>query len=301
MQAIARGVPEFRFEVISADSRQVYRGFDIGTAKPDADTREQIPHHLIDVVDGDESFDAGRFLSACDRLVPEIQRRGAVPIISGGTAFYLQAYLMGLPDTPPSSAAVRSALEGELAREGLSALRERLHAVDPTTDERIAANDAYRVLRALEVYRLSGRPLSSFPVPDTLRGGIDPLVVGLSRERSELYRRINLRVAEMMAEGLADEVAHLLASGWAGDEPGFRSIGYREFLAVGGRPPWSADVLSAVATEIARNSRRYAKRQELFFRRLPLVQWFPADDSDRVVRQIVDWLNAVAEDPAQDP
>jgi tRNA dimethylallyltransferase len=283
--------------VVSADSRQVYRGFDIGTAKPDAETLQQIPHHLIDISDGTESFDVGRFLSACDRLVPEIQERGAVAIISGGTAFYLQAYLLGLPDTPPSDATVRADLEDELGRDGLPALRAQLRAVDAFTEQRISANDGYRVLRALEVYRLAGRPLSSYPVPQTLRPGIKPLVVGLHREREELYRRINLRVAAMMTDGLPEEVAHLLASGYAGEEPGFRSIGYREFLTEAGKPPWSREQLDTVATEIARNSRRYAKRQELFFRRLPLVHWVAADRTEEVVQKIRNWLQAVSKDP----
>jgi tRNA dimethylallyltransferase len=275
----------------------VYRGFDIGTAKPDAATLQQIPHHLIDITDGTESFDVGRFLSSCDRLVPEIQERGAVAIISGGTAFYLQGYLVGLPDTPPSDARIRADLEAELARDGLPELRAQLRAVDAVAEQRIAANDGYRVLRALEVYRLAGRPLSSYSVPRTLRAGIEPLVIGLHRERQELYRRINLRVAAMMADGLPEEVADLLASGYAGDEPGFHSIGYREFLTVAGKPPWSREQLDAVATEIARNSRRYAKRQELFFRRLPLVHWVDADQTEEVVRKIDNWMKAVSEDP----
>jgi len=286
LSALVERIPQCDFEVISADSRQVYRRFDIGTAKPDRETLERIPHHLIDIVDGYESFDVGQFVAACDELVPEIQRRGNVALISGGTAFYLQAYLFGLPEAPPSDPQIRAVLEAELAQDGLPTLRARLSDVDPVADERIAANDAYRVLRALEVYRLTGHPLSSYPVPDTVRQGIEPLVIGLYRERSDLYHRINQRVTEMMAAGLADEVAHLIESGYTGDEPGFRSIGYREFPELAGKPPWSVETLRRVEAEIARNSRRYAKRQELFFRRLPLVHWVPAHEPAAVAELI---------------
>lgn len=135
------GLPNVSFELISADSRQVYRGFDVGTAKPSPSERWRIPHHLIDICDPDESFDVGKFVEACDTLVPEIQRRGAVPIISGGTAFYLQGYLFGLPGTPSASGELRDRLQERCDREGLSPLREELRTVDPVAEARIAAND----------------------------------------------------------------------------------------------------------------------------------------------------------------
>lgn len=288
------GLPNVSFELISADSRQVYRGFDVGTAKPSPSERWRIPHHLIDICDPDESFDVGKFVEACDTLVPEIQRRGAVPIISGGTAFYLQGYLFGLPGTPSASREVRDRLQERCDREGLSPLREELRTVDPVAEARIAANDEYRVLRALEVYYTTGKPLSSYTEPREVRPGIEALILGLTRDREELYQRINARVDKMFDEGLVEEVSRLLATSGIENSPAFRGIGYREFLEHGGTPPWSVDAVEAIRDRIARDTRRYAKRQELFFRRIPAVEWIQADDQQRVLRRIEEWLRVHA-------
>jgi len=283
-------VPELSLEVISADSRQVYRGFDIGTAKPSEEERELLPHHLVDICDGHEAYDVGRFVAACDRLVPEIAGRGGTAVLAGGTAFYLQGYLYGLPGTPHAAPEVRHTLEERLAREGLSALRRELAEVDPVSESRIGENDAYRVVRALEVYETSRRPLSSYPVPSEIRNRLDPLIIGIFRERDELYHRINERVRHMFAAGLPDEVASLLARGYGTDSPGFEGIGYREFLEVGGTPPWTASELEAIRERIARNTRRYAKRQETFFRRIPRVAWIHAEDVDGVTTAVKRWV-----------
>lgn len=289
MTAITAAIPSVSFEVISADSRQVYRGFDIGTAKPSDEERRRILHHGIDICDPEERFDVGRFVALCDGAIPSIQRRGAVPIVSGGTAFYLQGYLFGLPDTPLASEEVRNRLIERCREEGLDALREELRRVDPISDERIATNDRYRVLRALEVYYTAGRPLSSFPHPTKIRPGIDPLIIGLSRNREELYRRINTRVEKMFNEGLPAEVARL-ASTTGFTAPAFEGIGYREFNEMGGDPPWDDVTLASIRERIARNTRRYAKRQELFFRRIPGVEWIPADDHAALVGRVRRWI-----------
>ena len=273
-------------EVISADSRQVYRGMDIGTAKPDLDERRRTPYHLIDVIDPTERFDAGEFVTACDRLIPEISSRGKRAVISGGTAFYIKAYLFGLPGTPRATEEVRRTLETRAAEEGLDELRRELRRVDPTTEGRIAPNDRYRILRALEVWYTAGRPLSSYEEPSTPRRGIEALLIGLRRDRRALYRRIDERVGRMFAEGLADEVKRLLDGGVDPSVPGFQAIGYREFVEVGGLPPWTDDELAEIERLIARNSRRYAKRQELFFRRLPGVRWIDADDVEAIVAAV---------------
>jgi tRNA dimethylallyltransferase len=282
----------YRFEVISADSRQVYRGFDIGTAKPDAREREAVTYHLVDILDGTSPFDAGQFVDACDRLVPEIEARGTVPILSGGTAFYLERYLFGLPRTPPVHHDVRARLEERLVDRGLEELRRELAGVDPPTEQRIGRNDAYRVVRALEVYETTGKPLSEFEVPRTIRTGLSPLIIGLSRPRDELYRRINRRVRLMMDAGLVREVEGLLAKGYTLNDPAMGSIGYREFPEVAGSPPWTEDQIRAVEERIARNSRRYAKRQELFFRRIPDVHWIHGDDDKTLVATVSEWLQS---------
>ncbi|POR01825.1 hypothetical protein AU468_07700 [Alkalispirochaeta sphaeroplastigenens] len=265
-------------EVVSADSRQIYRGMDIGTAKPSREELAAVPHHLIDLIEPSCSFDVGQFVRSCDDLCREIHRRGRVALVTGGTAFYLQAFLCGLPEAPPSSGEVRLELSRRVQQEGLAPLREELLRVDPESASRIGENDAYRIVRALEVYRLSGRPRSSFREPREIRQGLSVQVAGLTRDRQELYRRINRRVQAMMEAGLPGEVEGLLRSGFGGDDPGFRTIGYREFLEVSATPPWSGEELALIQERIARNTRHYARRQELFFRRLPRVRWLQADD-----------------------
>ncbi len=244
--------------------------------------------------DGTRSFDAGQFVESCDSLVPDIQAAGAIPIISGGTAFYLQRYLFGLPEAPPALPAVRLRLEKRLATLGLEEMRRELSRVDPRTEERINRNDAYRVIRALEVFETTGKPLSDFDVPRTIRPGIAPLVIGLYRPREELYDRINRRVRHMMAAGLPEEVERLLGKGYTLNDPAFRTIGYREFIEIADMPPWTEEELQAVEERIARNSRRYAKRQELFFRRIPCVRWIHGDDTDTLVSAVSEWLQSTA-------
>jgi len=275
---LVRTTTTHTWELISADSRQVYRGLDIGTAKPSSAERALLPHHLIDVCDPRESWDVGQFVERADALVDGIRRRGATPLISGGTAFYIRGYLFGLPGTPKASAELRARLDQRLADEGLDRLREELERVDPASAARIAPADAYRILRALEVYHTAGRPLSSYAPPETVRPGVRPLMVGLFRDRRDLYARIDRRVEEMFAAGLPAEVAALLEQGYGADDPGMQTIGYREFLELG-PPPWSPATLGDVRDRIARNTRRYAKRQETFFRRLPGVRWVRAGET----------------------
>lgn len=278
IDAIATDINSSPVEIISADSRQVYREMDIGTAKPSPAEQRRVPYHLIDVLTPREPWDVGRFVEAADGLVTQIREGGAVPVISGGTAFYHQGYLFGLPGTPRASLKMRRQLEERLHQEGLEELRRELRTVDPDSDRRIGANDRYRVLRALEVYYTSGRPLSSYVPPTTLRPGVAPVIVGLSRPREELYRRIEDRVDQMFADGLPREVVRLLEAGYRPTDPGLQTIGYREFFQGKGSPPWREAALEEIRQLIARNTRRYAKRQETFFKRIPGVQWIHAED-----------------------
>lgn len=267
-----------RAEVVSADSMQVYRGMDIGTAKPGADVAAQLPHHLIDIREPDQGYSVGEFVRDADRLIPEIAARRRLPVVSGGSAFYLRNFIYGLPAAPRSDRSIKRDLERECERLGLAVLREELERVDPITASRLPAADHYRVIRALEVYRSTGVPLSSFLVPHRPRSGYRFLVIGLERERSELYERINRRVDEMMERGLQREVAALLDAGYGFTAPALRAIGYREFA---GYFDGSCS-LERTAELIRRNSRRYAKRQITFFRQLPEAIWFPADERDAI-------------------
>ncbi len=270
----------WRVEVINADSRQVYRGLDAGTAKPPERLRRSLPHHLIDVVDPERQFTAGDFVRAADRLVTEIDRRGGRAVVAGGAAFYLWSFLHGLPPAPPADPRIRRVLQERLRREGTAKLHAELARTDPAGAARLPAADANRVLRALEVYQLTGLPWSSFRPAETVRRDVELLLVGLHRERAELYERIDRRVEEMFAGGLAAEVAALRARGCHRDTPGLRSIGYAEFFAP--VPAGTAGSAASAPAEkvlrlIQRNTRRLAKRQLTFFRRFPEVRWLPAD------------------------
>ena len=266
-------------EVISADSMQVYRGLDIGTAKPPADLRARVPHHLIDIVEPDEQFSAGRFVRRAEALVTEVRSRGALPMLCGGTAYYLRSFLCGLPETPASDPALRRRLKARLQAEGLGALQAELGRVDPVTAAAVASRDSHRVLRALEVFYATGRPLSAFRSPDQVRQDFAFLLLGLHREREELYRRIDRRVELMFEAGLASEVRGLLARGYGPQDPGLRGIGYREFCEMR-RGCWN---LREVRAAIQLHSRQYAKRQITFFKSLPGVEWLPAGEPEAVI------------------
>ena len=270
-------------EIISADSMQIYRGMDIGTAKPERGLRAELAHHLIDIRDPCERYSVGEVVADADRLAADITRRDRLPVVSGGTAFYFKHFLLGLPDTPPSVPEVREGLRAELAKVGAAALHAELACADPEAAGRISTNDEYRILRALEVLRITGRPLSQFALPRAVRERFAFLVIGLVRERDELHRRIDRRVDLMFERGLAEEVQSLLAAGYTFDDPGMKGIGYHEFT---GRINGSADASEGIRELVKRNSRRYAKRQITFFRSLPLVRWYHAEDVDGI-REVV--------------
>jgi tRNA dimethylallyltransferase len=289
-------------ELVSADSMQVYRGMDIGTAKPSMEERRRFPHHLIDIRDPGEQFNAGDFVRLADECCARIAGRGGLAVVSGGTGFYLKNFILGLSGAPPSDRGIRAGLWEELRSRGPAALMEELARVDPPSAGRIHLNDEYRLLRALEVFRLSGRPLSSFgPVPGGALGGAGDvleeegrggryrfLIIGLRRERGELYRRIDERCARMFREGLAGEVRGLVERGYGPCDPGLRAIGYREFFIQDGAPGafrLASDTASVEALA-ARNSRRYAKRQICYFASIPRVRWVDLGDGEAAAELI---------------
>ena len=288
-------------EVISADSMQVYRGMDIGTAKPSAEERATLPHHLIDIRDPSEQFNAGDFVRLADKACLQIAQRGSLPVISGGTGFYLKNFILGLSEAPPSDQEIRMRLKLDLKEKGIAALMEELAICDPVSAGRIHINDEYRLLRALEVYRSCGRPLSSFEVnsaicrsdaacADKIRADYRFTIIGLSRPREELYRRINLRCARMFEQGLAAEVRSLFEAGFTPNDPGMRAIGYREFFVESeeAQDKWRlSEDLDGVQALVAQNSRRYAKRQITFFAKIPGVKWIECGNDDEETAEMV--------------
>lgn len=284
-----------RVEIISADSMQVYRGMDVGTAKPPAELLSRLPHHLIDIRHPSEGFCAGDFVREADACCAAVYARGNIPVICGGTGFYIKNFLYGLPSTPQSNPETRKKLAGRMKSEGALALLEELRRVDPVRAEKLNVRDEYRIVRALEIYYDSGVAQSDFTLPEKTRGGYRFRVVSLDRPREELYRRIEKRCGEMFSSGLEEEVARLVASGCRADFPGMRAIGYREFfqqegcvekLAAGGA--LSPEETAAIRERIVRDSKRYAKRQETFIKPLPGVVHVSARDA-------VDAANAVGE------
>ena len=263
-----------RIELISADSMQVYRHMDIGTAKPSAEERARFPHHLVDVADPPEQFNAGRFVNEAERIIPCIISRGRLPLVAGGTAFYVTSLMHGLPQSPPVDPAVRERLRARERDEGRAALYELLAQCDPQAASRVPANDRYRVMRALEVFQSTGRSVYSFAWPRTPRVDMRFLLLGLDRPREELYRRIDQRVSAMFRAGLVDEVKALLDRGYGPTDPGMKGIGYRELLDMRG----TCETLSTVRERISQSTRRYAKRQLTFFRSVPGVSWLGPED-----------------------
>ncbi|HEY2738970.1 MAG TPA: tRNA (adenosine(37)-N6)-dimethylallyltransferase MiaA [Thermoanaerobaculia bacterium] len=272
-------------EIINADALQVYRGFDLGTAKPSLAERERVRHHLIDILEPHERYSAGEFARRAKEAIAEIAARGAVPIVVGGSGLYLRALFEGISPVPPGDPVVRQRLRERLATEGLPALREELQAVDPETAERLAGGDSQRVLRALEVAAVSGEPLSAWISRQPFGAQrIAAVRVGLTLPRGILYDQIASRVARMVQEGWVEEVTRLLAQGLDPELPAFQAIGYRQLVRhLEGE--WSFE---QAVDETIRATRRFAKRQETWFRREPDVTWFAVKNLNRLIPRVLE-------------
>ncbi|GHV83954.1 tRNA dimethylallyltransferase 1 [Spirochaetia bacterium] len=268
-------------EVISADSMQVYRGLDIGTAKPDKSLQEALPHHLIDVLNPNEQFNAGIFVRLAGEAAADIWKRGKLPVLSGGAGFYLRNFIEGLSEAPPSDPELRNVIQSELMEKGASVLMDELKERDPVSAGRIHINDTYRIVRALEVTRRTGCPLSSFAEnkPDEQKQ-FRFLTAALEWERAVLYERINRRTELMFSLGLADEVAALFKQNWTPRDPALKAIGYNEFFVEkeDGTYFLSED-LEGVQKLVAQNSRRYAKRQITWFKNVQNVRRIKLDQT----------------------
>lgn len=258
---------ELPLEIISVDSAQVYRGMDIGTAKPSAAERAQVRHHLIDILEPTQSYSAARFVSDARRLIAEIHGRGRLPLLVGGTMLYFKALLGGLAAMPAANAEVRGALDAEAAARGWPALHAELARVDPATAARLAPADSQRIQRALEVWRLSGRTLSAWHAQATpANAGMTlPLVSLEPRDRSWLHTRIAARFDAMLADGLLEETRALRARGDLNPQlPAMRCVGYRQaWAALDSGHPTDLRETGIAAT------RQLAKRQLTWLRSMP--------------------------------
>lgn len=246
-------------EIISADSMAVYKYMNIGTAKPDKTVLSQIPHHLIDFLEPNFQFSVNEFVRRSDLLCTEIYSRGKIPAIVGGTGFYIRNFLLGLPKTPESNTEIRTQLKNELEKSGIDFMYEKLKLVDNESAQKINKNDAYRILRALEVFYLTGKPRSSFSLSEKLRENYDFFTVILERDRSDLYERIDMRIEQMFSQGLEQEVQSLIEKGFTKDDAGMKAIGYREFFE-------GFDSPAEIKEKIKHDSHKYAKKQYVFMK-----------------------------------
>jgi tRNA dimethylallyltransferase len=277
----------FAGEVVSADSRQIYRGMDIGTAKATPAERAQVPHHLIDIRDPDAVLTVAEYQALAYASIDDIHRRGRVPFLVGGTALYVRAVAAGLriPSVPPDPA-LRAALEADLAAQGVAALAQRLAELDPKSAARIDLRNPRRVLRALEIVLLTGQSKvdleGSEPPPYRI------LSLALDRPRAELHRRIDARVDEMFAAGLVAETQRLLAAGYAPTLPAMTSLGYREVIAyLAGEL-----TLAAAAERVKLETHRFVRHQATSFRKLDGLRWFDLarQAETEVIAAVADWL-----------
>lgn len=265
----------FGGEVISGDSIQVYRGFDVGTDKPTPETRRGVPHHLVDIVGPEVQFTAADFVREALAAAGAVAGRGRLPIVAGGTGLYLKALCDGLFPGPGRDPALRAALEAEVRERGLEALYRRLEALDPEYAAKVRGRDRVRIIRALEVHAATGRPISEhFRATESPLKGRRVVRLGLRLEREELYARIDRRVDRMFALGLVDEVRGLVARGIPESAPPFRALGYSHVLRHL-RGEIGRDEAAALTKA---DTRHYAKRQMTWFRKMAGVVWFSPDD-----------------------
>lgn len=264
-------------EIISGDSMQVYRGMDIGTAKITPTEMQGIPHHLIDIKDPADAFSVAEFQQLVRPLIREITRRGKLPMIVGGTGLYIQSVLYDYQFTDaPSDEVYRQKLRKLVEANGEMALFHMLKAVDEESAARIHPRNVRRVIRALEIYHCTGKTMSEWQKTQTPELLYDVAIIGLTMEREQLYRRINERVEQMIANGLLDEVKALYDRGLH-DCQSMQAIGYKELYAY-----FAGDIsLEEAIEQLKQNSRRYAKRQLTWFRNKLPVRWFDMTDSEK--------------------
>ena len=263
-------------EVVSCDSMQLYRGMDVGTAKPDAAEMEGVPHHLLDVAEPGEDFSVGRYVKLADEAIGQIHARGKIALICGGTGLYMDSLIKGETFAAPSRPAQREYVEHVAEEKGVAYVYEMLKEADPETAEKLHVSDRKRILRAMEVFLITGMPLSWHNAQSKQRPPkYEPAWIGLSfRDRAKLYARVDARVDRMLEQGLEAEVRALLDRGIDPKTTAMQAIGYKE-MAAALRGKCS---VAQAAEQIKQASRRYAKRQLTWFRRNQAIRWLYADE-----------------------
>ena len=278
-----RAAQRFGGEIVNADSMQIYRFMNIGTANPTTNEQSLVKHHLIDIINPDQPFDTVRFADMAGKIIIQLVEKQVLPLVVGGTGLYIKALTHGLFRENSSDPEVRNELHQIAETHGSERLYRNLKQIDPATADRLHPNDTFRIIRALEVHRVTGIPISDF---HNRHGFSDQpyrvLKIGLDMDRKILYDRIDRRVDAMIQEGLVEEVKQLLAAGYSADLKAMQSIGYRHMADfIEGRLEWD----KALDT-MKRDTRRYAKRQLTWFRKDPEMIWFHPEQVDKIAEKI---------------
>lgn len=275
----------FRGEIVSCDSVQLYKHLDIGSAKPTLEQRKTVPHHLVDVFEPDFQVDVGIYKNAAEKEICAIRDSGCLPVICGGTGLYFSALHRGLVEAPSRDEPLRAGLEERADREGLSSLYNELLDSDPVSAGKILPNDKRRIIRALEVLYRTGKPLSELH-RDNKKLDLKWIVLGITMDRALLYERIDRRVDRMVADGLVDETRGVMEK-FGKDAFALGSIGYRHaksFL----NGEWDRGTFVG---NLKRDTRRYAKRQMTWFRKIPDIRWFFPAEKDKMIEAVTEFLN----------
>ena len=289
----------FETEVLTADSRQVYRGMDVGTDKPALEERQAVPHRLIDLVNPDEPFNAGLYRRQAIDEIERLYRDRRLPLVVGGTGLYVRTLLKGLCGAPPADPVLRAALRREAMDQGHDRLYARLVEVDPATAARLHPRDESKVIRALEVHQLSGRRMSEFQQEHGFaERPFSALIIGLNRDRGALYRRIEERIDWQLTHGLIEETQQLLIQGYQRTSAAMKGLGYRQ---VAEHLAGEYDAAEMVR-RFKRDTRHFSKRQMTWFRKEPGIQWLTIEESESVqhtaalvIGQVDQFLTALGE------
>ena len=274
-------------EIVNADSMQIYRYMDIGTAKPTPEDRKLVPHHLVDIADPDQDFDAAKFSAKAHDVISHLNTRQITPIVAGGTGLYIKALVHGLFEMMPADPEIRDQLKEQVRQFGVGYLYEQLRKIDPETSQKLHSNDLQRIMRAIEVYFITGNTISSHQKRHGF--GENPfkvLKIGLIVDREALYRRVEQRVDAMIRDGLLDEVIGLLAKGYSKDLKSMQSIGYRHMTDfIEGQTNWQETI-----RVLKRDTRRYAKRQLTWFNKDKDIKWKSPDEIDEIIKMVKTFL-----------
>ncbi|OAJ73953.1 tRNA dimethylallyltransferase [Brevibacillus sp. SKDU10] len=280
---------QFNGEIISGDSMQVYRGMDIGTAKATEEERSMVPHHLIDIMNPDEEYSVAIFQQQAQQLIAQINQRNHLPIIVGGTGLYIQsvthAYQFSEADQDEE---LRERLQRFADVEGVEALHRRLREHDPITADRLHPNDVRRVIRAIEIYELTGKRMSDFQ-NQAAYSPYNLKIIGLTMDRAKLYERVNQRVDLMIEAGLVEEVRRLLDQGYSADLVAMQGLGYKELIPY----LYGEITLDKAIADIKQRTRHFAKRQLTWFKRMPQLEWYDMTDSNSYEQVVETITNAL--------